>query len=79
MTSNELYVSNLCHNIVARDLEELFSSHGKILYIDLLDVTGWGVVGMSSQEEAKRAKDALHGTEFMGHNIEVSFSTKDAL
>lgn len=79
MASSKLYVSNLCHTVVASDLEELFGSHGEILFIHLLDVKGWGVVGMSSQEDASKAKDALHGTEFKGRNIDVAFSIKDAL
>jgi len=71
MQGSKLYVGNLSFDATDEDLKELFSSHGEVKEIKIIERKGFGFVEMSSPEEAEKAKEALNGKEFQGRTIRV--------
>lgn len=71
MTGSKLYVGNLSYSTTKDQLEELFSSHGEVKEVTVIEGKGFGFVEMSSQEEAEKAKEALNGNDFGGRTLRV--------
>jgi len=71
MQGSKLYVGNLDYSITNDQLKELFSEHGKVKEVNLIEGRGFGFVEMSSSAEAEKAKEALNGSEFKGRNLRV--------
>ena len=68
---SKLYVGNLTYSVTNADLEELFSNHGVVRQVDVLEGRGFGFVEMSDNSEAEKAKQALDGTDFRGRTLRV--------
>ena len=71
MEGSKLYVGNLKYSVTNEELEELFSSHGEVRVVNVIEGKGFGFVEFSSQEEAESAKEALNGSEFQGRSLKV--------
>ena len=71
MQGNKLYVGNLNYDVTNQQLEELFSKHGEVKEVKIIEGKGFGFVEMSSQSEALGAKEALNGTQFEGRTLKV--------
>lgn len=71
MQGRKLYVGNFSYFLTKEDLGNLFSTHGEIKDINLIEGKGFGFVEMSSPEEADKAKAALNGTEYKGRILRV--------
>lgn len=71
MQVSKLYVGNLSYSVTNEQLEELFSNHGEVKEVRVIEGKGFGFVEMSNTDEAQKAKDALDGTEFEGRSIKV--------
>jgi RNA recognition motif-containing protein len=71
MQGKKLFVGNLTYSVTSDELEELFASYGEVVEAKVIEGKGFGFVEMSSQDEAVAAKDALHGTEFVGRTLNV--------
>jgi RNA recognition motif-containing protein len=71
MQGSKLYVGNLSYSATNNQLEELFSAHGKVVQIDIIQGKGFGFVEMGSPEEAEKAKEGLDGSEFLGRNLKI--------
>ncbi len=73
-----LYVSNLGFHVSDEDLNTLFAAHGTVTSAKVITdrVTGksrgFGFVEMPQDAEAKKAIQALEGTELEGRKISVS-------
>ncbi len=73
-----IYVSNLSFNTGDAELNELFSSHGKVVSAKVItdretgNSRGFGFVEMSSSEEGNSAIKALDNKEIEGRNMSVS-------
>src|SRR5437879_12039318 len=78
--SAKLFVGNLSFNITENDLQDAFAAHGTVLEANLMmdratgRPRGFGFVTMSSQEEAQKAIDALHGKELGGRPLTVNIA-----
>ena len=72
MQGNKLYVGNLNYAVTNPELEELFSAHGEVRAVNIIEYKGFGFVEMSTQAEAAKAKEALEGTEFKGRTLRVN-------
>ncbi|MBN2446862.1 MAG: RNA-binding protein [Phycisphaerae bacterium] len=74
----KLYVGNLSYNTSSSDLEQLFSSHGKVDSANVItdratgQSKGFGFVEMSSDEEATAAMNALDGQDYGGRALKVN-------
>ena len=74
----KLYVGNLTYNVDESGLEALFSEFGTVQSAQIIvdrDTNrskGFGFVEMSSDEEAKRAIQALDGQDHNGRNLTVN-------
>ena len=71
MESSKLYVGNLDYSVTTEDLEELFSAHGEVKQVNIIEGRGFGFVEFSTQEGAEKAKEALNGTDFKGRTLKV--------
>jgi RNA recognition motif-containing protein len=71
MQGSRLYVGNLGYSVVTSELETLFSSHGEVREVKVIEGKGFGFVEMANPADAKKAKDALDGQEFQGRALKV--------
>ena len=71
MQGSKLYVGNLGYSVTSQELEELFSEHGEVKQVNIIEGKGFGFVEMSNQAEAEKAKEALDGSDFKGLTLKV--------
>jgi len=71
MQGSKLYVGNLSYSVTNKQLEELFSKHGKVQSANVIGDKGFGFVELSDNAEAEKAKEALNGTDFEGRTLKV--------
>jgi RNA recognition motif-containing protein len=71
MQVSKLYVGNLSYSVTNEQLEELFSEHGEVKEVRIIEGKGFGFVEMSSTTEAEKAKEALDGFDFEGRTLKV--------
>ena len=78
----KLYVGNISYQTQESDLTELFSKHGNVTSVRIIQdrdtgrSKGFGFVEFESQAQANAAL-VLNGTEFMGREIKVSLAKED--
>ena len=72
MEGNKLYVGNLSYSATFEELEKLFSEHGEVRQVNIIEGKGFGFVEMSNQSEAEKAKEALDGFQFQGRTLRVN-------
>jgi len=74
----KLFVSNLEHSVVSRDLIEFFSRHGDVLAASVVidrqtgRSRGFGFVEMATPEQAEKAMELLAGAELRGRGVRIS-------
>ncbi len=71
MQGSKLYVGNLGYSVTKEELEELFSEHGEVKQVNIIEGKGFGFVEMSNSSEAEKAKEALDGSDFKGLTLKV--------
>ncbi len=71
MKGKKLYVGNVGYSATNRELEELFSEHGEVRQVNIIEGKGFGFVEMSKQAEAEKAKEALNGSDLKGRALKV--------
>ena len=71
MQGNKLYVGNFSYSVTKEELQELFSSHGEVKEVNVIEGRGFGFVEMSSPSEAEKAKEALNGFNYHGRTLRV--------
>ena len=75
---NKLYVGSLPYSVSEEQLSELFAQHGSVTSAKIISdkysgqSKGFGFVEMSTDDEAKKAIDALNGTDFKGRTLKVN-------
>ena len=71
MQGSKLYVENLSYSVTEDELKELFSNHGEVKQVNVIEGRGFGFVEMSETSEAETAKQALDGSEFQGRALKI--------
>jgi len=71
MQGKKLYVGNLSYSVTNEELSALFSEHGTVESVNIIEGKGFGFVEMSSQSEAEATKDALNNVEFKGRALRI--------
>jgi RNA recognition motif-containing protein len=71
MRGSKLYVGNLSYAVTTPELKELFSQHGEVKEVNIIQGKGFGFVEMSNQEEAVKAKQTLNNFDFQGRQLKV--------
>jgi len=71
MQGSKLYVGNLKYSINNEQLQDLFTSYGRVVNVNIIEGKGFGFVEMSSNEEANKAKESLDGQDFQGRVLRV--------
>ena len=71
MDGSRLYVGNLTYSVNDDKLKELFSQHGEVKDVKVIEGKGFGFVEMSTPDEAEKAKEALNGTDFEGRTLKI--------
>jgi len=72
MKGSKLYVGNLSYSVTTDDLKELFSAHGAVESVNVIEGKGFGFIEMGNQAEAENAKKELDGSLFKGRSIRVN-------
>jgi RNA recognition motif-containing protein len=73
-----IYVGNLAQNVKEEDLNTLFSQHGKVESVKIIQdmytktSKGFGFIEMPSKDEAQKALDTLNSYELKGKKIVVN-------
>jgi RNA recognition motif-containing protein len=73
-----IYVGNLSTNVQEADLNTLFSQHGKVESVKIIQdmyskiSKGFGFVEMLVKDEAQKALDSLNSHEFKGKRLVVN-------
>ncbi len=71
MQGSKLYVGNLGYSVTNEQLKELFSNHGEVKQVNIIEGRGFGFVEMSDSSGAEKAKEALDGSDFKGRALKV--------
>jgi len=71
MQGSKLYVGNLAGSVTNQDLQDLFSQHGDVREVNIIEGKGFGFVEMSNRAEAEAAKEALDGCDCKGLTLKV--------
>ncbi len=75
---NKLYIGNLSYSVNSSDLEEHFSTVGKVQSAQVITERGsgrskgFGFVEMANEEEAAKCIEKLHGSSLLNRSISVS-------
>ncbi len=78
MNNNKLFVGNLSFKTTENELQDAFSQFGTVLEANLMmdrmtnRPRGFGFVTMSSDEEAQKAIEGLHGKDVGGRALTVN-------
>ena len=76
--NTKLYVGNLSFDAIENDLQDLFSQHGPVTEVNLMQdratgkARGFGFVTMESKEGADAAILALNGKDWKGRALTVN-------
>ena len=76
----KLYVGNLSYQTQESDLRDKFAQHGEVVSANVVTdrdtgrSRGFGFVEMATDEDARKAIQALDGQELDGRNIKVNES-----
>jgi RNA recognition motif-containing protein len=76
--SSKIYVGGLPYATTDAQLQDLFSTHGKVESARVITdkftgrSRGFGFVEMANSDEAQKAIQALNGTDFEGRNLTVN-------
>ncbi len=76
--NTKLFVGNLSFNTTENDLHDAFAAHGNVVEANLMTdrmsgrPSGFGFVTMSSEEEAQKAIQALHGSKLDNRELTVN-------
>lgn len=76
--NTKLYVGNLSYQITENELQDLFSAHGPVTEVAIMQdratgrARGFGFVTMSTPEGAQAAIQALNGKEVQGRAMTVN-------
>lgn len=74
----KLYVGNLAQNVEEEELNTLFSQHGKVESVKIIQdmytktSKGFGFIEMTSKDEAQKALDSLNTHELKGKRLVVN-------
>ncbi len=76
--SAKLFVGNLDYSVTSEELKNMFSEFGNV--VDAVVITdretrrsrGFGFVEFGSEEEAKKAVEAMNGKDINGRKINVN-------
>jgi RNA recognition motif-containing protein len=71
MQGSKLYVGNLSYDVTKEGLTELFSQHGSVKEVNIIDGKGFGFVEMSSPEDAAKVQENFNGTDFQGRTLKI--------
>ena len=78
MTTKEIYVSNLDHELTNADLQKIFEEFGTVVSANIIvdrdtgRSKGFGFVKMQTEEETQKAIESLNGKEVSGRNLVVN-------
>lgn len=73
-----IYVGNLSYGTTSQDLQSLFQEYGNVDKATIVTdretgkPRGFGFVEMSNPDEAAKAIEGLHGTQFGGRTLTVN-------
>ena len=76
--NRRLYVGNLAYSVTSDQLKALFAEHGEVVEATMITdratgrSKGFGFVEMASEDEARKAIEALNERNISGRNLMVN-------
>ncbi len=76
--ASKLYVGGLPYSVTETQLQELFSQHGEVRSAKVITdkftgrSRGFGFVELGSEEQGRKAMEALNGTQLEGRTLIVN-------
>jgi RNA recognition motif-containing protein len=73
-----IYVGNLSYEVTQDDLKQAFEAHGDVVNTSVITdkfsgrSRGFGFVEMAKDDEARKAIEALNGTDLKGRTLNVN-------
>ena len=71
-----LFIRNIHGNVRSNTIKKLFAKYGHVVSSEIREERGFGLIIMSSLEEAKFACKSLHKSKYMGRTIYVYLNIK---
>ncbi|MDD2716367.1 MAG: RNA-binding protein [Candidatus Wallbacteria bacterium] len=71
MTTPRLYVGNLPYSTTTEDLNSMFSKHGTVKDVKVIEGKGFAFVEMNDIAEAEKAMTALNNQEINGRTLKI--------
>ena len=69
MNERKLFVGNLNYAVTKDQLIALFSKHGEVLDVKVMEGKGYAFIEMANPQQAQRIKNTLRETEFEGRRL----------
>ena len=71
MAGSKLRVGNFAPTMTKEELGAIFAEFGRVRQVEIIRDKGFGFVEMFKKSEAKKAAEALDGSDYEGHTLEV--------
>ena len=71
MGTGRMLVTNFDSSTSKEELTELFSVFGRVKQVEIVNAKGLGFVEMFKKSEARKAVEALNGSEFKSSTLKV--------
>lgn len=68
----KLYVGNLNYAVTNEELKELFSAHGEVASVNVIEGKGFGFVEMANDADADKIKETLNGSDYKGRALRIA-------
>ncbi len=73
----KLYVGNLDASVTSEQLKELFEKRCDVRSVQMFEDRGYAFVEMFTKGDAKRARDSLNRTQFMGRTLKIKDARRE--
>ncbi|UFX82554.1 RNA recognition motif domain-containing protein [Candidatus Absconditicoccus praedator] len=79
-SNNTLFVGNLPWSLRGKDLTEIFSQYGEVVFSRVIldretrKSKGYGFVEFANLEDAEKAKEEMHEAEVNGRSIKIDYA-----
>ena len=81
-SQTKLFIANLPWSLRGRDLKEIFSEYGEVVYAKVIldretgKSKGFGFIEFANPEDAKKAVEEMNEAEIDGRTIKLDFAVE---
>ena len=74
MQGSKLFVGNLNYGITEDQLRDLFSDHGEVTEIKIIEGRGFAFIEMETQVAAEKVRANLNNTDYQGRSLRIDIA-----